>query len=87
MIENHRPLSDVAQRGQALYDAQIREKVETEHRNKFLVVDVNTGDYEIDSVAVAAMQKAKEKNPNGVFYLIRIGHRTAYHMGGWRQAT
>ena len=39
----------IGQRGQALYDQKIRPQVEQAHRGKLLVLDVNTGYYEIDA--------------------------------------
>ena len=55
-----------AERGQALYDTQIRAQVEAEHRGKFLVLDVNTGDYEIDAEDLIACHRLLERRPDAV---------------------
>lgn len=74
--------AEIAQRGQALYEQQIRERVEADHKGEFLVVEVDTGDFEMDAAAVNALERAHIKHPNGALYLIRIGHRSAYSLGG-----
>lgn len=78
---------EIVRRGQALYDQQIRPQVEASHRGEFLVLDIETGEYEIDSSEVAAMKRARAKHPEAAFYLLRIGYPTAYRVGGPRLAT
>ncbi len=72
---------EIAQRGQAIYDQQIRAQVETAHRGEFLVLNVETGEYEIDHNELTALQRAKTKNPDGAFYILRIGATAAYRLG------
>lgn len=78
--------SEIAQRAQALYDQQIRPHVEADHKGKFVVVEVNTGDYEMDREDIVALKRAEAKHPDGRFFILRVGFRTAYHMGGRIQA-
>lgn len=72
---------EIAQLGQAIYDRQIRSNVETAHRGEFLVLNVETEGYEMDRNELAALQRAKAKNPDGVFYILRIGATAAYRLG------
>ena len=73
---------EVAKRGEAIYEQQIRAQVEAENKGKFLVVDIETGEYEIDKDDLAATKRALAKRPNAVLYGLRIGHPTAYRIGG-----
>lgn len=75
---------EIADRGKALYEQQVRAQVEPNHVGKFLVIDIETGDYEIDVKELAAFQRAKAKRPDAPLYLIRIGYPAAYHFGGTR---
>jgi hypothetical protein len=77
---------EIAQRGQAIYDEQLWQKVEAQKENigKFLVVDIETGDYEVDEQEIPAFHRMRERHPDGAFFLIRIGYPTAYKMGGGR---
>ena len=79
--------AEIVQRGQVLYDQQIRAHVEASHPGKFLVLDIETGDYEIDADDVAALQRAKARHPDAAFYILRVGTPTAYRLGGQRLGT
>jgi len=73
--------AEIVQRGQDLYDQRIRAQVEARHPGQFLVLDIETGDYEIDADDVIAVQQAKTKHPEAAFYIVRIGSPTAYRLG------
>ena len=75
---NYTP-SEVASRGEGIYDRQIRDKVELKHKGRFLVIDIETGEYEIDDDLVAT-KRLLVRRPNAVIYGIRIGFPTAYRI-------
>lgn len=75
---------EIVRRGQALYDQQIRAKVEGSQKGEFLVLDIESGAYEMDASEVAALQRAKAKHPDAALYILRIGYPTAYRAGGLR---
>lgn len=72
---------EIAARGQARYDYEIRNTLDESARGKFLVLDIETGDFEIDADARAALKRAQVKRPDAPLYLLRIGHPTAYRLG------
>jgi hypothetical protein len=72
---------EIVDRGQALYDQQIRQKVEPEHNGKFLVLDIETGDYEMDVDSRVAFDRADSKRPGAPFYFLRVGYPTAVRLG------
>lgn len=73
---------EVSARGEKIYQERIRAKVEVEHKGKFLVVDIETGAYEIDRDDLLATKRALAKRPQSVLYGLRIAHPTAYQLGG-----
>jgi hypothetical protein len=74
---------EIVERGHAWYE-QLRPQVEPGNVGKFMVIDIETGEYEIDRHEMAALSRLKAKHPEGARYLLRIGHRAAYHIGGAR---
>ncbi len=46
--------------------------MEADKIDKFLIIDIETGEYEIDSVDRVASDRAHRKHPNGALYDIRI---------------
>jgi hypothetical protein len=73
---------EVATRGEVIYEQHIRSQVEADHKGKFLVVDIETGDYEIDEDDLTATKRALAKRPEAVLYGLRIGYPTTYRLGG-----
>ena len=73
---------EISRRAEQIYDQRIRRAVESGNIGKFLVLDIETGDYEIDENEIAAFDRAETKNPDGARYLIRIGFRSAHRLGG-----
>jgi len=61
---------------------QIKTQVEPKHNNKFIVIEVDSGDYFIDQDPVKAIDKAKGKHPDVIFYRARIGYPAAFLMKG-----
>jgi hypothetical protein len=75
------PSAEIVRRGQALYDEQIREKVEAANKGKFLVVNIETGEYQIDTDSYAAYERAASRHPGAALYLLRIGYPAAVRLG------
>ena len=79
---------DVSQRGKEIYEREIKSVVEAAHRGDYLVIDIETGDYEIDPAHLAASHRAHAKHPNGVFFAMRIGYPALAKVGGaWGNVT
>ncbi len=72
---------EVALRGRQLYEERIRSQVEPEHDGRFLVVDVDSGEYALADDELEAFARVREKTPEGVLFLIRVGHRAAHRIG------
>jgi hypothetical protein len=75
---------EIGEIGKAIYEKQIRPQVEATNRGKFLVVDINTGNYEIAEDDLTASNQAFAKNPDALLYGVRVGYPTAYRFGGRR---
>ena len=72
---------EIAERGQALYEREVQGSLAASDVGKFLVLDIETGDYELDSDDLAAVKRARAKHPDGAFYVVRVGHSAAYRFG------
>jgi hypothetical protein len=72
---------EIARRGKALYEQNIREKVEAGNKGKVLVVDIETGDYEVDEDHLAAAERALARRPDAPLFALRIGYPTLGRIG------
>lgn len=73
---------EVSERGKEIYEKEIKEHVEPEENGKFVVIDIETGEYELDESDLAATKRALARRPEAVLYHIRVGYRAAYKLGG-----
>lgn len=73
---------EIARRGREVYEREIRGEVEIEHRGRFLVLDVESGDYEIADDDLDASERLLERRPDALLYGLRIGEGAAYRIGG-----
>ena len=74
---------EVAERGEAIYEQHIRPNVESDSKGKYLVLDIETGEYEIDQDDLVATKRMMAKRPDAVLYGLRIGYPAAYRLGGF----
>lgn len=72
---------EISVRGRAIYEQNLRRLIETDNLNKFLIIDIETGDYEIDNDDFAASDRIHRKHPHGAFYGMCIGRRSSGTLG------
>lgn len=84
MEQGRRDIDEIVQRGDMLYQQSIRSAVEADERNigKVLVLDIESGDYEIDDVGLDAARRLRSRRPEAVLYGLRIGYDAMYALGG-----
>ena len=69
---------EVAQRAEQLYESRIRQEVEIkENIGKMVIIDIETGDYEIDKTGLQASRNLSKRHPNARLFGIRIGYNVA----------
>jgi hypothetical protein len=73
---------EVGERGRSLYRERIRDRVEKEHWGEFVLIDIESGDYEVDQDDVAAEERLLQRRPEAVLYLMRAGGLPAWTLGG-----
>ena len=73
---------EIDRRGESLYNQRIRSQVDTPaNRGKQIVIDVETGDYEIDEDGLAASLRMLARRPGAALYGSRIGFDVVYSLG------
>lgn len=72
-------LEEFARRGDAIYEEEIRPRVEADHEGEFVVIDIETGEYEIDAEEVTASDRLLARLPDAQIWLRQVGSRFARH--------
>lgn len=79
--EPRRGPEDLARRGNAIFDARVRDSLRPEDEGKFVAVDVTTGDFEVDDDDFAAVARLRARKASADIWLTRAGQSAAYRMG------
>jgi hypothetical protein len=76
-----RTLDELACLGGEIFDRQVRPALQPEDDGKFVAIDVETGDHEIDEDDYAAVARLRLRNPTADIWLMRAGYPVAYRKG------
>ena len=72
---------EVSDRGNQIYTEKIKSLVEPQENGKFIVINIETGEYEIDERALVASRRLRERCPDSVRFLAKVGYGAAYRIG------
>jgi len=72
---------ELARRGEEIYERDILPKVGAEDQGKVVVIEVDTGDFEIDKDEVAAGERLRARHPESLFWFRRVGSLYLYRFG------
>ena len=73
---------EIADLGEKIYREHIRPTLTEADIGKFVHIDVNSGEYEIDDDDLAADDRLHARRPDASGYIMRVGYSAAYFMGG-----
>lgn len=72
---------EFAQRGDLIYQTQIRPQVEVGNHGKIVAINIETGIFEVADTPMAAVDRLYEREPDAQPWVIRIGHRAVFRFG------
>ena len=73
--------NEVVKRGKALYEQDIRASVEAGNIGKYLIINVETGEYEIGDDDLETSRRARAKYPDAPLYGMKIGYPAVDAVG------
>ncbi|MEG4504646.1 hypothetical protein QUA81_12015 [Microcoleus sp. F6_B4] len=73
---------EFAQRGDRIYQTQIRSQIESGNQGKIVAIDIETGDFEVDASEIAACDRLESRHPNAQIWIVRVGYRHVRRFGG-----
>lgn len=76
------PPGEIVERGTQIYESRLRQLLEPQHNGEYVVIDVETGDYEVDADHLVASDRAAQKRPGAPLYATRVGFRSLGRIGG-----
>jgi len=67
----------VVTKGKAIYQ-RVQRELEEQYSGRFVAIEVESGNYFVGETLTEADAKAREKYPDRVFYIVRVGRPTVY---------
>ena len=72
---------EFARRGDEIYERDLRPHIEVGNEGKFIVIDIETGAYEIDADELVASDRLLARHPDAQVWLRQVGSRYARRFG------
>ena len=70
------------ERAKRIYADQLQSMLEAQHRDRFVSIEPESGEYFLGDTFDQAAKSARTKYPTRLPHTIHIGHRAAFHLGG-----
>ena len=80
----HCSKDEFARRGDSIYEQDIHPHLTPEDEGKFVLIDIETGAYEIDEDELAASDRLLARCPTAQVWMARVGLRAARRFGSVR---
>ena len=72
---------EFARRGDEIYERDIRLHIEADNEGKFVVIDIESGDYEVDADELGASDRLLSRKPGAHMWMRRVGSRYTRRFG------
>ena len=72
---------EFARRGDEIYERDVQPHLKPDDLGKFVVIDIESGAYEIDPDEIVASDRLFARRPEAQPWLVRVGSRYAHRFG------
>jgi hypothetical protein len=81
-VERRYPKEEFARRGDELFDRVVRPGLAPVDNGKYVALDIDTGEFEIDADQLAAIHRLHARLPQAQVWLVRVGSPSLRRFGG-----
>jgi len=74
-------MNEFVQRAEEFYTSRLRAVLEPGHRDEFVAIEPESGDYFLGKTLSEAMAAARRSHPDRLAHAMRVGHKAALHFG------
>jgi len=72
---------ELARQAEWIYEHRLKASLEQAYAGAFVAIEPTSGEYFVGARVSEAIGAARRAYPHRVAYAMRIGHRTAVHLG------
>ena len=69
------------QKAEMIYEARLQALLEPEHEIEFVAIEPESGEYFLGKTLNDAARAARLLHPGRLTHVMRVGHKTAIHLG------
>lgn len=69
-----------ARKAETIYDRKFRAVYERRYHGQIVAIDISSEEAFVGKTELAALNKARRKYPNHVFYFLRVGYKAALRV-------
>jgi len=73
---------EFARRGDATFEKEVRPRLKSQDMGRFVALDIDTGDFEIEDNALTACDRLRARLPEAQIWMVRAGSRYVHRFGG-----
>lgn len=73
---------EISRRGHDIFERQIRPTLGIVDDNKFVAIDIESADFELDRDDFTATARLRQRQKDAQIWLMRVGAPGAYQLGG-----
>src|SRR5436189_2947477 len=73
---------EFARRGEALVESKVRPNLTAADEDKFVAIDIETGEYELDKNEMKAADRLRKRLPDSQIWLVHVTSGYLHRFGG-----
>jgi hypothetical protein len=74
-------LDKLVRDAEQLYESRLRAQLEPTHRDEFVAIEPESGDFFLGRTLSEAIGAARKAHPDRLAHAMRVGHAAALHFG------
>lgn len=78
---------EIVKQGEELLVGKVLPHLDAAHAGEYVVIDVASGDFEVDRDDLDATTRLLARHPGALTYARRIGKAAAYRLGGFSRVS
>lgn len=68
---------ELARKAREIYHERLKSVLEASFYGQFVAIEIDSGDYFLGSSPLEAIKKGKQRYPNKVFHVMKVGFKAA----------
>lgn len=85
-VRPHYSKEEFARRGEEIFELDIRPQLKKAPARHFVLIDIETGDFEVDASELAASDRLRARHPKAQIWVRRVGSPYVCRFGFHRRS-